>query len=78
MNDEICDYRNKLYELNEQREVLDYKIYEINERSKKIERLLQERRNLEKEVVYLSMKIKEITQKMEDQEELKIFEEEEE
>ncbi len=78
MNDEVCNYRNDLYELKERRESLDYKIFEMRERSKKIERLLQERMNLEKEIAYLSMKIEEITQKMKDQEELNEFEEGEE
>jgi len=78
MNDEVCNYRNELYELKERQESLDYKIYEMRERSKKIERLLDERRNLEKEIAYLSMKINEITQKTKDQEELSKFEEGEE
>ena len=73
MNDEVCDYRNELYELKERREVLDSKIFEIKERSKKIERLLQERMNLEKEINYLSVRIEEITQKMKYQEELNKF-----
>ena len=78
MNDKVCNYRNELYELKEKREVLDYKIYKMRERSKKMERLLDERRNLEKEIAYFSMKIDEITQKMKDQEELNKFEEAEE
>ena len=78
MNEEIRNYRNELYELKERQESLDYKIYKIRERSKKIERLLDERRNLEKEIAYLSMKINEITQKTKDQEELNKFEEGEE
>ena len=78
MNEEIRNYRNELYELKERQESLDYKIYKIREGSKKIERLLDERRNLEKEIAYLSMKINEITQKMKDQEELNKFEEGEE
>tara|TARA_Y100001968_G_scaffold269928_1_gene260903 strand:- start:257 stop:493 length:237 start_codon:yes stop_codon:yes gene_type:complete len=78
MNDKVCNYRNELYELKEQREVLDYKIYEMRERSKKIESLLDERRNLEKEIAYLSMKINELAQKIKDQEELNKFQEGEE
>ena len=78
MNDKVCNYRNELYELKEQREVLDCKIYEMRERSKKIERALDERTNLEKEIVYLSMKINELAQKIKDQEELNKFQEGEE
>tara|TARA_Y100001980_G_scaffold38151_1_gene14927 strand:- start:228 stop:464 length:237 start_codon:yes stop_codon:yes gene_type:complete len=78
MNEEICNYRNELYELKEQQESLDCKIYEMREKSKKIERLLDERRNLEREIAYFSMKIDEITQKTKDQEELNKFEEDEE
>ena len=78
MNKEICNYRNELYELKERQKVLDYKIYKMRERSKKIERLLDERGDLEKEIAYISMKINEITQKMKDQEELNKFEEGEE
>ena len=78
MNDKVCNYRNELYELKEQREVLDCKIYEMRERSKKIESLLDERRNLEKEIAYLSMKINELAQKIKDQEELNKFQEGEE
>ena len=78
MNEEIRNYRNELYELKERQESLDYKIYKMREKNKKIERLLDERRNLEKEIAYFSMKIDEITQKMKDQEELNKFEEAEE
>ncbi|HJM44380.1 MAG TPA: hypothetical protein QF644_00340 [Candidatus Poseidoniaceae archaeon] len=78
MNDEICDYRDKLYFLNERRESLDYKIYEINEISAKMKSLLRERGDLEKEIAYLSEKIDKITQKMNAQKELNEFEGEEE
>ena len=78
MNEEICNYRNELYDLKERQESLDYKIYKMREISKKMERLLDERRNLEKEIAYFSMKIDEITQKMKDQDELNKFEEGEE
>jgi len=74
MNEKLCNYKNELYELKERRESLDCKIYEIRERSKKIERLLDERTYLEKQIAYLSMKIDEIAQKTKDQEELNKFE----
>ena len=78
MNEEICNYRNELYDLKERQESLDYKIYKMREISKKMERLLDEREDLEKEIAYFSMKIEGITQKMKDQEELNKFEEGEE